>query len=157
MRGCGGEAVGAEPQLVYVPAEPGGSAARLLRHSGTSRAGSRLAERREAICPISRPLFPFSSLFPFFPLHLSLVNEKGQRTTKRSKRSKRSSNHSFSSGKRLVLISCLPPPVSPLAKTASRVFSGTGHSGSYPPESIPGYPGGLHYKNYRILERIGQA
>ena len=36
--------MGAEPQLVYVLAEPGGSAVRLLRHSGMSRAGSRLAD-----------------------------------------------------------------------------------------------------------------
>jgi hypothetical protein len=95
VRGCGGEAAGAEPQLVHELAEPGGGAVRLLRHSSTSRAGPRLAEREEAICPIGRPLFPFSSLSLSFPLHLSLVNEtrvKDQRTpnAQTPKRSKRS-------------------------------------------------------------------
>ena len=44
VRGCGGEAAGAEPWIAHGLAEPGGGAGRLLGHSGTSRARPRLAD-----------------------------------------------------------------------------------------------------------------
>ena len=135
------------------------SAAAPQRHVTCRVSASGLKKRRSVL---KVGLFSFPVLFSLsFPLHLSLVNEEGQRTTL----AKRSTLNAHPITCSLVLLGektssyflFTSPQSSPLAKTASRVFSGTRHTGPYPPESNPGITGGLHYKNYRILKRIGQA